>query len=287
MIAKPALGRGLGSLIPQKSAVVEKVLETSRQEMKEVPIDSVRPNPHQPRSHFSPSELEDLLNSIKEHGILNPLVVTRTSDGYELIAGERRLRASKMLGLKTVPVVVRDASEQQKLELAIIENIQRQDLNALEEALAYAALIEQFNLTQEQVATRVGKSRSAVANTLRLLELSAPMQQALKEGKISKSHARTLLAETDPAKREALFQGMLRGEFTVRAAEAAVGPKRAASAPGAHRIVDPNILAHEKKLQEILGTKVDIRERAGKGTVTMHFYSKEDLLDLLHRLAEK
>lgn len=251
----------------------------------DIPVGEIRPNPRQPRAHFAPEELQDLVASIREHGILLPLVVTRAAEGYELVAGERRLRASKLAGLATVPAIVRDATEQQKLELALIENVQRQDLNALEEAVAYEALVEEFGLTQEQVAERVGKSRSAVANTLRLLDLSEPMREALREGNITKSHARTLLAESDPAKRMALFEAMLAGGVTVRQAEKTV-------AVHAHRRIvsgsptDPNMLAHTKRLEEILGTKVEIRERAGKGTITLHFYAKDDLADLLHRLAE-
>lgn len=284
MIAKPALGRGLGSLIPQRQSLVTEVMPTVRQEVMEIPVERIQPNPRQPRTHFSASELEDLLNSIKEHGILMPLVLTKTVNGFELIAGERRLRAAKMLGLKTVPAVVRSATEQEKLELALIENIQRQELNALEEAFAYRALMDEFNLKQEEVAKRTGKSRSAIANTLRLLDLPGPMQVALREGKISKSHARTLLAENDPKKQQSLFEGMLRGEVTVRAAEFAVSAHKRV-APGTRRI-DPNLAAHEKRLEEILGTKVAIRERGGKGAITLHFYSKDDLLDLLHRLTD-
>jgi ParB family chromosome partitioning protein len=284
MMSKSVLGRGLGSLIPHTKSLVAEVLPGARQEVAEVPVESIQPNPRQPRVHFSASELEDLLNSIKEHGILMPLVLTKTARGFELIAGERRLRAAKMLGLKTVPAVVRSATEQEKLELALIENIQRQDLNALEEAFAYRALIDEFNLKQEEVAKRTGKSRSAIANTLRLLDLPDSIQAALREGKITKSHARTLLAESDPKKQHILFEAMLRGEVTVRAAEYAVSAHKR-RAPGARR-VDPNISAHEKRLEEILGTKVEIRERGGKGAITLHFYSKDDLLDLLHRLTD-
>lgn len=283
MNKKPALGKGLGSLIPQKGSVTEQVLPQARTQILEVDIQSIKENPRQPRFHFSPSDLEDLISSIKEHGILQPLVVTQAKDGYELIAGERRLRASRMLGLEQVPVIVRDANEQQKLELALIENIQRQDLNVVEEAIAYKALVDEFNLTQDEVGKRVGKSRSNVANTLRLLELSENMIDALREAKITKSHARTLLAESDLEKREALFQAMLHGGVSVREAEARVG-----SSPRKLRTSkkDPNILAHEKRLREILGTKVDINESSGKGKVSISFYSRDELLDLLTRLSE-
>lgn len=284
-MVRPALGRGLGSLIPHKQTLTEQVIPEAHQEVREIDVTSIRENPHQPRTFFSSSELEDLINSIQEHGILQPLIVTRRGDQYELIAGERRLRAARTLGLKTVPVIVRDATEQQKLELALIENIQRQDLNAVEEAVAYKALIDEFNLTQEQVAKRVGKSRSNVANILRLLELPEDILHALKEGKISKSHGRTLLAEADPKKQRALFERMLDGGVSVREAEARVGGGHVRAA---HRQTkkDPNLLAHEKRLREVLGTRVDISESSGKGKITISFYSNEELLDLLDRLSD-
>lgn len=281
MISKPALGRGLGSLIPQRQTITEQVIPEARHEVREISVDEIHENPRQPRANFSPSELEDLISSIKEHGIIQPLIVTRSNGEYELIAGERRLRASRTLGLKTVPAIVRDATEQQKLEFALIENIQRQDLNAVEEALAYKALIEEFNLTQENVSKRVGKSRSNIANILRLLELPEEILVALKNGQITKSHGRTLLAETDSKKQISLFEQMLKGVVSVREAEARV------SHPSQKHLTvkkDPNILAHEKKLREVLGTKVDISESKGKGKISISFYSREEFLDLLDRL---
>lgn len=282
-----ALGRGLGSLIPGKQTITEQVIPSARREVVEVAVEKVRPNPRQPRAHFAPEELAELVSSIKEHGVLQPLTVTRAGDGYELVAGERRLRASKLAGLKTVPAIVRDASEQQKLEWAIIENTQRADLNPVEEALGYKALTEEFGLTQDEVARKVGKSRSAVANMLRLLELPEEMLFAIRDGRITKSHARTLLAEPDDAKRRALYQSMLSGGVSVREAEArvahAAGAKRAPSGGGAK---DPNIAAHERRLREILGTKVSIQEKGGKGKVTIEFYSKEELIGLLDKLSE-
>jgi ParB family chromosome partitioning protein len=284
-MSKPVLGRGLGSLIPQKQTITEQVIPSARTQVLDVLVTSISENPRQPRQHFSASELEDLIGSIKEHGIIQPLVVTRAGSGYELIAGERRLRAARTLGLKTVPVIAREADEQQKLELALIENIQRQDLNAVEEALAYRALVDEFNLTQEDVARRVGKSRSNVANILRLLDLEPEILIALREGKITKSHGRTLLAEPDVAKRLGLFEKMLQGGVSVREAEARVAPSvRRAGAKVSKK--DPNILAHEKRLREILGTKVDIKESDGKGTIVISFYSREELIDLLDGMTD-
>jgi ParB family chromosome partitioning protein len=284
MNTKPVLGRGLGSLIPTKKVSEVVAAVVGRQEVREIPVNEIVPNPHQPRRHFAAADLDDLISSIKEHGILQPLVVSFGDNQYELIAGERRWRAAKALGLKTVPALVRDASKQQKLEWALIENLQRADLNPLEEALAYRALMDEFNFTQEEAATRVGKSRPVVANTLRLLELPEYIQDALKEGKITKSHARTLLAEEDSKKQRELFEAMLTGKVTVRTAERVVAVHRPKITVG--RRIDPNLVAHEKKLQEILGTKVEIHERGGKGTVAIHFYSKTDLTELLSRLAD-
>lgn len=285
MNQKPALGKGLGSLIPQKHSLTEQVIPEARKEILEISPNRIKENPRQPRHHFSPSDLEDLIASIKEHGILQPLVVTRVGDSYELIAGERRLRSARTLGLPTVPVIVREANEQQKLELALIENIQRQDLNAVEEAIAYKALIDEFNLRQDDVALRVGKSRSNIANIIRLLDLPEEILNALKEGKITKSHARTLLAETDPKKQHELFGQMLNGGVTVRQVEAKVTGLTHKRSVSMNK--DPNIAAHEKALREILGTKVDITESNGKGKIEIAFYSRPELMELIDLLIEK
>ena len=292
-MAKPqgGLGRGLGALIP--SAIQPaKVSDTGDEEkidldvvhgLKIVEVDpsQIVENPHQPRLYFSDEELHDLELSIKEHGILQPLVVTKKGPGlYELIAGERRLRASRNTGLKKIPVIVReDITEQKKLELALIENIQRAQLNAVEEAKGYRALMELFNLTQQEVADKVGKSRSNVANTLRLLDLNEEMLGALVEGRITRSHARTLLAEANPEKRKALFERMLQGGVTVREAEAVTyhTPRNA-------KEQDAAVLTIEKELREALGTKVSVKMYAGRGKVQIAFYSKEDLRKLVERL---
>ncbi len=283
MSARPVLGRGLGALIPQKKSLTEQIIPEARQEILDVEINKIKTNPRQPRKYFSPSDLEDLINSIQEYGILQPLIVTKIKDGYELIAGERRLRASTTLGLNTVPAIVRNATDQEKLELALIENIQRADLNVIEEAIAYKALMDEFNLSQNDVAKRVGKSRPVVANAIRLLDLPENILDALIDGRIYKSHARALLAETDSTKQDQMFRKMLKGEMTAVEAESkATGlmPKRQKKGK------DPNIIAHEKRLREILGTKVSINESAGKGAVTLYFYSREELMDLLDVITE-
>lgn len=285
MSTKPSLGRGLGALIPTKKTFTEQALPQQPQGAPiEIETSALRENPRQPREHFSAMEMEDLIGSIKEHGILQPLIVTKTPEGYELIAGERRLRAARSLGLPKVPVIIRQADEQQKLELALIENIQRENLNPAEEAIAYKALLEEFNLTVDALSKRVGKSPSGVSNMIRLTDLPDEMFAALRNGKITKSHARTLLSEPDAQKRKNLFDQILSGGLTVREMEARTSGlhRKAKVGSGAK---DPNIAAHEKHLREILGTKVAIAERAGKGKITIEFYSKEELLHLLDVLS--
>lgn len=283
------LGRGLGALIPSAITPVAKTEEGEEKidldvahglRVIEINPKDIVENPHQPRLYFSEEELHDLMLSIKEHGILQPLVVTKKGPGvYELIAGERRLRASRMLGLEKVPVIVRDEmTEQKKLELALIENIQRAQLNAVEEAKGYQGLIELFGLTQQEVAERVGKSRSNVANTMRLLDLSPEILTALAEERITRSHARTLLAEPDLAKRKALFERILEGGVTVREVEAATTKTRLVEGK------DAATLTIEKELREALGTKVSVQMHQGRGKIQITFYSKEDLKKLIERL---
>lgn len=248
--------------------------------MFEVPIDSVRPNPRQPREHFSHTALEELISSIREHGIIQPLVVTSIGGGgsYELVAGERRLRAAKLAGLERVPVVVRTASEQQKLELALIENLQRQDLNPIEEAKAYKLLIEEYDLNQEGVASRVGKSRPYIANTLRLLNLPDEAQRAVAEGKITSSNARTLAGLPSPEEQKKWLERMIKDGMTSRDAERKVTVKRKSA------LVDPKVAADEEELREALGTKVKIEKRGGKGMIAIGFYSEEEYRALVKRL---
>jgi ParB family chromosome partitioning protein len=247
-----------------------------------VPIERVLPNPHQPREYFAHGDLEDLIASIKTHGILQPLIVTEKKDGtYELIAGERRLRASRMAGLSSVPVVIRQADAQEKLELALIENIQRQDLHALEEAKAYRELMDDYHLTQEQVAARVGKSRSQVANTLRLLELPEEIQHAVAAGTVPPSAARTLLSFDSAEEQIRWWQRMMNEKLTVRDVEEAVrrvrGPQRVA-------IPDANIEADETVLRSALNTKVQVKKHGEAGTISLSFFSTEEYRALVDRL---
>jgi len=240
-------------------------------------------NPHQPRRSFDEKALNDLTESIREHGIMQPLVVTKVTGGkFELIAGERRLRASRNLDLDVVPVLVRNASEQEKLELALIENIQRAELNAVEEARAYEAMSDLFNLTQAEIADRVGKSRSNIANIMRLLDLDQNILDALMIGKISRTHARTLLSELNREKRQDLFKKMVAGEMTVREAEARSGAKRRGRRVADMR--DPNIIAMESELRSVLGTKVKLNAQGGSGKMEIYFYSKEELKEIIDKL---
>lgn len=298
------LGRGLAALIPPKSGgtfssgdlsqpkdnnstskkgTYEPEAPKPRGIYREVSIVEITANPQQPRRHFDHSALEDLVVSIQERGIIQPLVVTQLSNGtYELIAGERRLRAARIAGLETVPCIVRTATEQDKLEIALIENIQRHDLNSIEEAIAYNRLIEEFGMTQDEVGQKVGKSRPRVANTVRLLQLPEDVQQALIDRKINASNARTLLSLSSDEERMDLFRAMLAGNFTVRQTEARVPhPRRV-------KEVDPNVLEHERKFREALGHRVDVKPgRSGGGEIRIFFHSDDDLNDLASRILGK
>lgn len=291
------LGRGLGALIPPKPQPVGSGASsvgssqttdhaprtTDQQSVNQIPVDRIDPNPHQPRVHFDHAQLEDLIESIKAHGVIQPVVVTPSDNGrYELIAGERRLRASKIAGLETIPAIVRTASEQQKLELAIIENIQRQDLNPIEEARSYLRLQHEFNLTQDEVGVRVGKSRPQVANIIRLLQLPEEIQHALIEGKISASNARTLLSLPTEAERMSLFRAMMDGNFTVRQTEARVSSKR----PRSQKIVDPNVSSAEEQMRRALGVKVSVkRDSRGEGEIRIAFFNDEDLHAIVKKIS--
>ena len=264
----------------------EKVSDVSLRSIIEAPIDSISPNPHQPRSGFNEEKLQELADSIKEHGVLQPLVVSRKEDGsYELIAGERRLEASKIAGLTKVPIVVRKATEQNKMELALIENVQRHDLNVLEEAKAFKKMQDTFALTQEEIASRVGKSRSTVANVLRLLNLPMEMQKALIEEKISEGHARTILALSNQEKQRALFELILKENLNVRQAEEKVREVTVKTHPRRLKNLDPQISQKEQELSEVLGTKVKIKKtKDGSGHILIDFYSTEEFNSLFAKI---
>jgi ParB family transcriptional regulator, chromosome partitioning protein len=291
------LGKGLGSLIPNTKVPAPKsssapVVQAAPVEVDEknrvlqVTLDKVQPNPDQPRKHFDHQALEELTNSIKEHGILQPLIVMpSTPNGkHVLIAGERRLRASELAGLKKVPVIVREVDEHQRMALAIVENVQRHDLNPIEEAIAYQRLMDDFNITQDEVSKKMGKSRSSIANTLRLLVLPEAVQTIVAEGKMSMGHAK-VLAGLDSTEEQAKYaKEVLDNKMTVRQLEDATRTSRKISKPS-NKSFDPVREAQEEMMRERLGTKVAIKKSGEKGQIQIHFYSMEELQRLLNELS--
>lgn len=283
MPQRTGLGKGLDALIPGGGE------PPSAGSIRQIPVDSISPNPRQPRSSFDPLELDELAASIREHGILQPLIVSLAEDNrYILIAGERRLEAARKAGLRTVPAILRQVGDQQLLELALIENLQRADLNPLEEAEAYRQLTADFGLSHEQVAERVGKSRAAVTNTLRLLGLSDAARKALLEGKISEGHARALLSLPTPEAQQAALHTVLTQDLNVRQTEELVrklsGQKPASSPRPAS---PPEITALEERLRAALGTRVSLRHGRRGGSLTLYYYSDEELDSLLERLLKE
>src|SRR3989344_3518824 len=293
---KTSLGRGLASLIPNKlnppadaSNVSDDFNVAAGQEerVRKIEIYKIEANPLQPREYFDHGDLEDLVNSIKKHGILQPLIVTPLPAGkFQLIAGERRLKAAQILELATVPCLVRNAERLEKLELSLIENIQRADLNPLEEAKAYKKLIEEFNLTQEEVGERVGKKRTTISNPLRLLELPEPLKQALKENKISAGHAKVILSANDEKEQLKIFEKILKLNLTVRETEGEVKKVAVKSHLKTVGQKDLEILEKEDALRKALNTKVAINKKGEAGTVTIDFYSLEELNDLIKKITK-
>jgi ParB family transcriptional regulator, chromosome partitioning protein len=284
---KSGLGKGLDALIPAEE---EAPVTATAPGVIQVPLSAITPNPHQPRSPIRDQDLVELAASIEEHGVIQPLIVAQAAAGYQLIAGERRWRASRLAGLSQVPVVVKEAAPKEMLELALVENVQRSDLNALEEAQAYRQLMEEFDLTQEQVAKRVGKSRTAVANTLRLLNASRAVQQALLDDKISEGHARALLGlEKAEAQKNALDVVQNKG-LNVRQTEDLVRrrlgekekPKRKPSRKAQARREETKAL--EDDFRSALDTKVDLTRDGEGGRLVIHFYSDEELDALYERI---
>tara|TARA_B100001123_G_C15326870_1_gene1029863 strand:+ start:1547 stop:2416 length:870 start_codon:yes stop_codon:yes gene_type:complete len=275
---RKALGKGINALIPEFEMGVPEVESSSA---KDLLVDEIFPNRMQPRSYFDDKKLDQLAASIDEHGILQPVVVQKTDSGYELIAGERRWRASKKLGIKKIPAVIREVSDEQSLEIAIIENIQRQDLNPIEEAEAYLRLSSEFGLTQEMIADKVGKSRTAVTNTLRLLNLSEILKDDLVSGTISMGHGRALLGLENPKKMEILRQAILKEGLTVRQTERRAQKLKIDS----HAKLDSSLVVPkdiflkdlEKDLARRLGTKINISPKKNGGKLVVTYYSDDDL----------
>jgi ParB family chromosome partitioning protein len=287
---RPGLGKGLDALIPSHP---EDEILSDFEGVLEVPVELIASNPHQPRRGFDQDGLTELAASIQQHGIIQPLVITAQGEEveldqkYSLIAGERRLRAAKMAGLATVPAILREANSQDQLVVALIENVQRSDLNPLEAATAYQNLSVEFGLSHEEIAERVGKSRSAVTNTLRLLDLPDVVQQAVRTDQISMGHARALLGLDTIKAQSAALQTILTQELNVRQAEALVnklkGKKR--PKPAKKDPKSPELKSLEEELQSSLGTRVRLtRNKQGKGTITIHYYSDEEFNTLIDRL---
>jgi ParB family chromosome partitioning protein len=278
MAKKSGLGKGLDALLP----TAESQLPESG--ITHIPIANIIPNPRQPRTNFASDELDELAISIREHGVIQPLIVTQgeAAGQYTLIAGERRLLAAQLIELEEVPVIIRGASDQELVELALVENVQRADLGPLETAEAYRQLTEDFNLSHEEIAARVGKNRVTITNTLRLLKLPDDVKGSLAGGSITEGHARALLANPTPEAQSAALKSILKNDLTVRQTEELVRklggekPQRQSPPPP-----DPEIKALEEQLRQRLGTRVTLHQRNKGGTLTIHYYSAEELNTIL------
>lgn len=282
MTKKSGLGRGLEALFPSEP------LEELQSGLVEAPVGDISPNPRQPRSTVEQSELSELAASIREHGLIQPLIVTRSSSGYTLIAGERRWRAAQLAGLEKVPVIVKETTPQEMLELAIIENIQREDLNAIEEAQAYRQLMDDFGMTQEAVAERVGKGRSTITNLVRLLVLPQEVQQAVLDRQISGTHARELLrlptAEMQiKAKDEMIRKGLNRRE-AAKLVDRMLALEK--SPPSQKEPLTPEMLALQEQFVRSLGTRVNIEKLSKGGKVIIYYYSDEELQAIYDSIVE-
>jgi ParB family chromosome partitioning protein len=302
-MAKPALGRGLGALLggnplaqPAPAPAIQQPTipisaPDNRERVQRVALDKIRPSALQPRKQFSEESLRELADSIREQGIVQPLIVRARGDFFELIAGERRWRAAQLLNLSEVPVITREADDRAVLELALIENLQRENLNAIEEAHGYAQLAEQFQLTQEEIAAKVGKSRAAVANSLRLIKLSQTIQNFVRDERLSVGHAKVILGLADEKNQQLAAERVIKDGLNVRQTEGLVaklqkrGPRKTAQPESiAAPIGDPHIADLEARLREIFATKVQLNYAQGKGTLEISFFSDAELERLLQIL---
>lgn len=289
MIKTGGLGKGLSSLIPKKQKIEteesEEKISGSQNAVLSVDVNLIRANDYQPRENFADDDLNSLAASIKEYGILQPLVVNSKKGGiYELIAGERRLRAAKKAGLSNVPIIIKEVGDLKKFQLALIENIQRADLNPIELAKSFQKLIDEFKMSHNDISEKIGKSRPVITNMLRLLNLPQEIQNAIVEKKINFAQARALLSLSKNEQMD-LFQKMLSGRLTSRAAE---DEAKKISVKSHQRIIkkDPNIVDKEEKLQQALGTKAVIRQRSGKGKILIEFYSPEELSAIVSKIVD-
>jgi ParB family chromosome partitioning protein len=278
-VSRKALGKGLEALIPEHKH------DTGEGDGRviEVIVDEIAANPYQPRSRVDQTSLEDLKQSISEKGVLQPVIVRRRSGRFELVAGERRLRAAKLANLKSIPAIIKSVSDSEALEIALVENLQREDLNPIDEARGYKELINRFELTQEQLATKLGRDRSTIANVLRLLNLPEQVRSGLEEGKITMGHARALLGLEDPKQIEGVYRSILHRGLSVRQVEALIRrrlkarTRRTRSAPA----VDAELGRIEEDLMRKLGTRVKIISHGGHGRIEIEFYSNDDLTRIL------
>ena len=277
---KKGLGKGLGALIP------ESVSEEIKNAIVELKITEIESNDNQPRKIFKDEALVELAESIKEHGIVQPIVVRKHENSYQIIAGERRWRASRLAGLKTIPVIIKDCTDLEVMELALIENLQREDLNSMEEAHAYKSLVDDFKMTQEDIAKRIGKSRSAVANTIRLVHLPKEIKDLISEGKITAGHARALLTIENIEKQIQAAKKIVEQQMNVRDIEKLAKRDRNRIVKNQKTSNEIEILELEEKLKEIFGTKVKIYNKMGKGKIEIEYYSNEEL-DRILELMEK
>jgi ParB family transcriptional regulator, chromosome partitioning protein len=305
-MAKPALGRGLGALLGGNPVLTQPAVAPgvqppapplapspdSRERVQRVPLDRIRPCPLQPRKDFSDEALKELADSIREQGIVQPLIVRERGGFFELIAGERRWRAAQILHLPEVPVITREADDRAVLELALIENLQRENLNAVEEAHGYAQLAEQFQLTQEDIAAKVGKSRAAVANALRLLKLPAVVQKYLRDGRLTVGHGKVILGLTDEKQQQLAAERVIKDGLNVRQTEGLVaklltrGSRTSTTKLETTAVPagDPHVADLEAKLREVFATKVKLNYAQGKGSVEISFFSEEELERILQIL---
>lgn len=278
-MSRRALGRGLKALIPESDA--------SMGSARPVPVAQIEPNPNQPRRYFDEESLEELKASILTHGVVEPIIVRPVHGRYELVVGERRWRAAKMAGLAQIPAVVRALSDLESLELALIENIQREDLNPIEEAETYRRLMDEFGMTQEEVAERVGKRRSTVANSLRLLEIDPELREEVAKGRLSAGHAKALLSVASKAERLRMARMVMEEGLSVRATEALAAKAAKGAAGGkrkAGRVDDPEAAEVVERLQQSLGTKVRLVRQGDRGRIEIEYYSRDEMERIIELL---
>ena len=277
MKKRKALGKGLSALIPDADR-----LDEAGDQFFQCPVEAITPNPYQPRQDFLESELEDMAASVREKGVITPLLVSKTEEGYQLIAGERRWRAAQKAGLRRVPVVVREITSTEQLELALIENIHRKDLNPIEEAMAYGRLLEETGATQESLAKNLGRDRSSIANLLRLLKLPRSIQQDVIDGRLSMGHARVLAGLNTEKEQRALRETIVEKELSVRQAEA-LARKRKAPRPAKRKGDEEDYYFQSlaDRLKRSLGTKVEVTRRGKQGRIVVYYYSDDELDRLL------